>query len=137
MVHLLQKQIPALSFIQPCSNPIFKIKKQPSRKAARLSSCINLIAGRLLSSRAYFLFRLTIAIKGLQLIKSPTIFQYITKRFVDIISGICSSFCHSIHSSKMALSTLIVILYTNIKYQFQAMWGSDHCVLLREIFLHS
>jgi len=79
MVHLLQKQIPALSFIQPCSNPIFKIKKQPSRKAARLSSYTNLIAGRLLSSRAYFLFRLTIAIKGLQLIKSPTIFQYITR----------------------------------------------------------
>ncbi len=88
MVHLLQKQIPALSFIQPCSNPIFKIKKQPSRKAARLSSCINLIAGRLLSSRAYFLFRLTIAIKGLQLIKSPTIFQYITSFFISLYSKI-------------------------------------------------
>jgi hypothetical protein len=41
-------------------------------------SCVNLIAGRLLSSSACFLFRLTGTIKEFYLKKSPTIFQYIT-----------------------------------------------------------
>jgi hypothetical protein len=55
------------------------------KKAAHYRLRINPIAGKLVSTRAYFLFRLISAYYELLMKKSPTIFQYITKMNLQVV----------------------------------------------------